>query len=65
MKRFKVSILEEQGGYLYFDAENKEDAVEKAQELLNEHGMDNMPNDYTLHITHRGCDVHFAEEFKD
>lgn len=63
--KFKVSILEEQGGYLYFEAKSKEEAREIAQELLDEHGINAIPEKYHLDITHRGTDVHFAEEYKE
>ena len=57
MKEFKVGIYEEQTGYIFIEAKNKGKAEEKADELLEEFGIDEMPSRYGFIIKHRDFDV--------
>jgi hypothetical protein len=38
MKKYKLSVTEEIGGYIVVKAKNEEEAEEIAEELLDEHG---------------------------
>ena len=42
MKHFKVSVHEEIGGSLVVKAKDKDDAELKANELINEHGLNKL-----------------------
>ena len=42
MKKYRVGIFEEIGGYIQVQAESQEQAKELADELLNEYGCDRL-----------------------
>jgi hypothetical protein len=42
MKKYRLSVTEEIGGYIVVEAKNEEEAEEIAEELLNEHGCQDL-----------------------
>jgi hypothetical protein len=62
MKKFKVSVNEEQGGYLYIDAEDADEARELADEVMNDDGFDQRK--YPVKMTHRATHIYEATEDK-
>lgn len=53
MKEFRIGVCEEQGGYLTVTAKNQAEAEELALELVDEHGLDNLPKEYNFEKTSR------------
>ncbi len=50
MKKYRVAVFEEQGGYMTVEANSPEEAEEKAEESLNNDGIS--PK---VDVTHREC----------
>ena len=48
MKKYKLSITEEIGGYIVVEAKNVDEAEEIAEELLNEHGCQDLFYNHNL-----------------
>ena len=40
MKKFEIGIWEEISGFIRLEADSEEEAKEKAEELINEHGVE-------------------------
>ncbi len=59
-KQFKVQLWEEMGGFVYIMAENEKEAKEKAQQILENDGIDGFGNNFDS--THRETDVLDVEE---
>ena len=59
MKKYRVGVLEEIGGYITIGAKTEASAKAKALEMVNEFGIDGLydsqeQHKYTVDITHRG-----------
>jgi transposase len=56
--KYQVELWEEVGGYAYIEANSKEEAYEKAQQILDDEGMEGFDNKInTLDTTYRSIDV--------
>lgn len=52
MQTFKIEVWEEMGGYMTIEAETQEEAEEKAEDHLYNHGM-NSAEGVEVKVTHR------------
>jgi hypothetical protein len=60
MPIFRVGVCEDHGGYLTVIANNEKEAEEKAVELVDEYGLDGIPEKFNFDKTARetySCDV--------
>ncbi len=48
MKKYRLSVTEEIGGYIVVEAKNEEQAEEIAEELLDEHGCQDLFYNHNL-----------------
>jgi hypothetical protein len=62
MKKYRVAICLEEGVAIYVQAENEEDALEKAQKVGEEFGGSNYPEKYNHNCVHRDIFTQDAEE---
>jgi hypothetical protein len=61
--RYKIELWEEVGGYAYIDANTKEEAEAKAQQLLDDEGIEGFDNKTNaFDTTHRSTEVLSIEE---
>jgi len=56
MQKYKVSVHEEQGGYLWIEAECKAEAIALAEDIMDDLGFDQ--EKYPIQITHRETGVY-------
>jgi len=61
MKKFRVSLYEEVGGYAEIEAENEEEARAKAYQILDDDGVEGFKD---FDSTHRDTTVLDVEEVK-
>lgn len=53
MPKFRIGVCEDHGGYMIVEAKSKAAAENKAIELVDEYGLDGMPEKYQMDITAR------------
>ena len=68
-KKYRLSVTEEIGGYIVVEAKNEEEAEEIAEELLDEHGCQDLFYNHNLtkyhgDQTHGDRGVFSCEEIK-
>ena len=61
MKTFRIGLYEEVGGYVEIEAKNKEEARAKAQQILDDDGVEGFKD---FDSTHRDTTVLDVEEVK-
>lgn len=62
-KKFKVELWEELGGYAFIEAETAKEAREKAEEILEDEGVEGFDNkENCFDTTHRDVGVFNVEE---
>jgi len=54
MKKYRISVFEEMGGYATIEAENRFEAIRIANEILNTDGVGAFAD---FDLTHRAVDV--------
>ncbi len=63
--KYKVSLYEETGGYAYIEARDKKEAETKAQETLDNEGINGFDNKVNcFNTTHREANVLTIERVK-
>ena len=53
LKKFRIGVCEDHGGYMVVEAPNRDLAEQAALELVDEYGLDGMPEKYQMDITAR------------
>jgi len=59
MKKFRVGVWEEKGGYAIIKAKDEKEATHKAQQYIDDYGIDD-----TIETTHRNTEILDVEEVK-